>query len=171
MEIPKLSDKASRSLGTLLGSLKKDDGSALLTKDQAAALANIKLSNGESLLLPEDRYFLLEVSNMVNKLGYEKTYEYLNNGGKEKWDEKLGGFKDLRKKILFLSPLMQPARDKAQIDMEIYRNKPDVVVGGENCPKCGSEETISVEKQMKKCDEPANVYVTCLFCSYKWRAQ
>ena len=171
MEIPKLSDKASRSLGTLLGSLKKDDGSALLTKDQAAALTNIKLSNGENLILPEDRYFLLEVSNMVNKLGYEKTYEYLSNGGNQKWDEKLGGFKDLRKKILFLSPLMQPARDKAQIDMEIYRNKPDVVIGGENCKKCGSNQVISTESQNRRCDEISTIMCACLQCSYKWRAQ
>lgn len=165
--VPKLPDKATKNVATLLSSLKKEDGKNLLTKEQADALSALKLSNGENLLLQDDRYFLLEVAHMVDKIGYDKTYQYLNIN----WKEKLGGLKDVRNKILFLSPLMQSARDKAQIDMEIYRNKTDVVVGGEDCPKCSASTVISTESQNRSCDEPVSIRCTCLSCGYKWRAQ
>lgn len=147
--------------------VKATDGSLLMTSDQVDKLLKIRLTRDEFLINVENRYFIYEVYNMIRKLGYYQTYEYLN----QDWSKIYGNVADIRKKIVLGSPLMKPFEDKLNLDMEIYRNKIDVGKGAIDCVKCGSENTVSVEKQMRSADEPMSVIVTCMSCSYKWFAQ
>ena len=73
--------------------------------------------------------------------------------------------------MLFENPLMSPLKEKFAIDMEIYRNKSDVVVGSEKCRRCKSESTISSEKQTRCADEMTSIKVYCNDCGFKWTAQ
>ena len=164
---PAVPEIATQSVVAVLPTIKKADGSPVATYDQALALAGIKLISGEPLLTLTDRYFVYEVTNLLNRLDYEVVYNFLTAD----WHKVFGNVHDIRKKILFENPLLDPAREKLKMDMEIFRGKVDVGVGAIDCRKCGSKETISVEKQLRSCDEPMSIFVTCLQCGNKWQAQ
>lgn len=157
--------KNTKNLITILSSLKKEDGKALLTKEQASSLSNLRFSNGEPKLTLEDRNFVYEVTWILNTLGFDITYNFLTAD----W-EKVFGLQNIRKKMLFENPLLDKNREKFILDLDIFRNVVKVEAG-EKCKKCGSEETISVVSQQKKCDEIQQIKITCLFCRHKWNAQ
>jgi hypothetical protein len=164
---PPIPTITTQSLTTILPSIKKEDGTPVVTYDQALALSSLKFKRGDNILTLTDRYFVFEVVNMLNTLDYEVVYNFLNAG----WEKVFGSGPGLRKKILFDNPLMENAKEKLELDMEIYRNKIEVSKGAIDCKKCGSDETLSVEKQTRSADEPMTIMVTCLACNHKWRAQ
>lgn len=151
----------------MLPSLKKSDGSPLVNYNQAVALAGIKFPDGEPVLSLTDRYFVYEVVNMLNNVDYEVVYNFLSAD----WTKVFGNIHDIRKRMLFENPLLESARDKFQMDMEIFGNRLDVSIGAIDCRRCGSKETISKEIQNRGADEITSVYCTCLQCNHKWRAQ
>lgn len=128
-------------------------------------LKNLKFLTNDQIknLVPflNDRYFLYEMINLLQKKGYEFTYNFLQTKKSEESSDR---------KILFENPLIQSAKDKFYLDMEIYRTKPEVSAG-ERCLKCGSEETIAIEKQMRSGDEAVSIAIQCLQCKFKWRSQ
>jgi len=164
---PAVPQVPAQNLVNILASLKKENGSALVDYNQAIALTSLKFERGDNILTLEDRPFVYEVVNMLYTLDYEIVYNFLNAG----WEKVFGQSANLRNKIIFENPLLSKAKDKMAMDMEIYRNKISVEVGAVNCKKCGSQETMSVEKQQRSSDEPMTIKVTCLQCNYKWTAQ
>jgi len=164
---PAIPQIATQSLVNLLPSIKKEDGSPLVNHTQSIALASLNFKNGESVLTLSDRYFVYEVTNLLNVLDYDLVYNFLAVD----WEKVFGSGPQLRRKILFDNPLLEPARERLALDMEIFRNRVDVSKGAVDCKKCGSEETISVERQIRSADEPMTIRVTCLQCKYKWTAQ
>jgi DNA-directed RNA polymerase subunit M/transcription elongation factor TFIIS len=155
-------------IANLLTKIKGENGSQLVNKQDAINLANLTFRDGENILTLDDTNFLYEIIWLLSKVGYEKTYNFLSVD----WEKVFGSNEDVnvRRKILFENPLMEKARDKFLLDMEIYRTKIEVEAG-EKCPKCGSNETISAERQIRSCDEAATIFVYCISCSFKWRAQ
>ena len=160
--IPKFDIK---SINNTLISLKKEDGSSLVTKDQSEALSSLKFENGEFILTLEDRNFLYEIMWMLNEVGYDISYNFLSAN----WEKVLGSH-NIRKKMLFENPLLEKARDKFKLDLDIYKTKVEVSAG-EKCRKCGSIETISITKQTRSCDEAPTIKISCLSCKYRWTAQ
>jgi len=157
----------SQSLITLLPSMKKENGSQLVDYNQELALTSLKFqTTGEPVLTLEDRPFVYEVVGLLNQLDYEIVYNFLSAN----WDKIFGTVPDIRKKIILDNPLLQGARDRLAMDMEVFRGKTDVAKGV-LCKRCGSEETISVERQIRKSDEPVSIFCYCQACSYKWQAQ
>ena len=165
--LPAVPEITTQSLTNLLISTKKPDGSQLVDYNQAIALTNIKFSSGEPVLTLNYRYFIYEVINLLSSLDYDIVYNFLSTD----WIKVFGNISDIRKKILLENPLLEPAKQKLQMDMEIYRNKLDVGVGVFSCKRCLSKETISLEVQNRSADEQMTVKVTCIHCGYKWRAQ
>lgn len=112
---------------------------------------------GQPLLSVDDLQFLYNIAGFIRneKGGFESTYTYLT-------DPLLQEYKS-KDEILFMAPLLKPARDKADIDAEILRNKV-VLTKGIKCRRCGSSNTISAEKQIRSADEPMTVIVSCLNC-------
>ena len=156
----------TQSLVTVLTSMKGEDGTQLVDYSQATALTSLKLQDGEDLLSLEYRPFVYEVVNLLNSLDYEIVYNFLAID----W-EKLFGSHNIRDKIIFDNPLLQNERDKMEVDMEIYRGNIDVTQGAVDCERCGSSETLSVEKQSRSGDEMVSVKSTCLQCKFKWTVQ
>ena len=67
-------------------------------------------------------------------------------------------------------PSMSEIKNQAFIAEEGLKNKPvEAVKGLFKCTKCGSEETISSQKQTRSADEPMTIFITCLKCGKKWR--
>jgi DNA-directed RNA polymerase subunit M/transcription elongation factor TFIIS len=161
-----LSLKTPKGITDILLEIRKADNSPLVTTEEATNLANLKFKNGEAILNMQHRWFVYEIVWLLTVVGYTPTYNYLSMD----W-EKIFGEYNIRKKMMFENPLMSPAKDKFAVDMEIYRNKPELVEGGEKCRRCQSEATVSVEKQILKCDEAVSIRIFCTSCGYKWRAQ
>ena len=162
MSLPKFSVK---SVASILTSLKKEDGNPLVTSEEAKNLYSLNFQNGDSVLTMEEKWFVYEITWLLNKVGYDKTYNYLSAD----WEKVLGST-NIRKKMLFENPLMAGTREKFLLDMEIYKTKVEVEAG-ETCKKCGSDSTISISSQMRSADEAATIKVTCLQCGYRWTAQ
>lgn len=168
------SSKKTVSVGSILSSLN------FLTKDQIQNLVNLKFNNGEEKLSLEDVNFIYEIVWIIKKLGYDVGYNFLSRD----WEKELNieseseiisetgseTISELRKKILFENPLLENAKEKFNVDMNIYKTKVEVQAG-EKCKKCGSEETISATKQTRSADEMAQIKITCINCKHRWNAQ
>jgi DNA-directed RNA polymerase subunit M/transcription elongation factor TFIIS len=163
---PDLSLKAPKGIADILLSIRKVDNSPIVTTEEATNLANLKFKNGEPILNMQHRWFVYEIVWLLTVVGYTPTYNYLSMD----W-EKIFGEYNIRKKMMFENPLMSPAKEKFAVDMEIYRNKPELVEGGEKCRRCQSEATVSTEMQKRRCDENVNIIIWCSSCGYKWTAQ
>ena len=164
-------------LKTLTALTTETDGEThkLLDKQEAQTLLDLKLD--DEPLLNED-WFTYEVMWLIVKLGYQTTYNFLAIDWNKRFIElnsKMGkaelNTEDIRKTILFDNPLMESSREKFLVDMEIFRNKPEVVVGGETCRKCNSDSTIAVESQTRSADEAQTIKIRCLQCGWRWQAQ
>lgn len=164
---PEVPQVPVQSLVDILIRLKNSNGSLLLDYNQALTLTALKFERGDNILTLEDRPFVYEAVNMLYNLDYEIVYNFLNAG----WDKVFGASSNLRNKIIFENPLLEKSKDRMAMDMEIYRNKIDIGVGSINCPKCHSMETLAVERQVKRADEPASIFCSCTQCKYKWTAQ
>ena len=164
---PPIPEFATQSLVTVLSTMKKSDGSSIVNYNQALSLTSLKFTDGEPVLTLTHRYFVYEIVNMLNSLDFEVVYNFLAAD----WIKIFDNVHDLRKKLLFSNPLLEPSKEKLQLDMEIFRNKVDVAKGAVDCKRCGSEETLSVEKQQRSADEPMTIRVFCTQCKFKWTAQ
>lgn len=158
--------KVIKEISNVLISLKKEDGSALVNSEQANKLANLKFSNGEKILTMEERWFVYEIAWLLSQKGYDITYNYLSID----WEKVFGNY-NIRKKMFFENPLLDKNKEKFLLDMEIFTNKSDVVVGLMKCKKCGSDSTISASVQSRSCDEMETIKVMCLMCKFRWTAQ
>ena len=156
-----------QSLATILPTIPKSDGTPIVTYNQALVLTSLKFQQGDPILTLEDRPFVYEIVNMIDKLGYDRVYNFLNVD----WEKIVGPGAGIRKRIIFENPLLDPSKERMEMDMEIFRSRVDVSKGAVNCKRCGSEETLSVEKQTRSADEPMTVRVRCLQCDYVWTAQ
>lgn len=150
----------------ILSSLRKDDRN-LLSRDQINRLVSLTFStSGDPVLDLEHRYFMFEILGLLQQTDFETVYNFLSVDWEDVFPQP-----STRKNIILESPLMQPAKDKLASDLEIFNKRLDVSKGGVDCPKCSSDETISVSKQIRRADEPATIRVTCLQCGHKWQAQ
>ena len=152
-------------VSTLLAIKKNGNGKSILTNDQAKELSSLKFRDGEYRLTLEDRNFIYEIMWLLKEVGFDKTYNFLSAD----WEKVLGSH-NIRKRMLFENPLLDRARDKFILDMDIFKTQVQVEAG-EKCRKCGSEETISVFEYLRSLDEPPVQRCSCVFCGNKWRAQ
>ena len=153
-------DHLKNTLESTLGELKGPDGENLLTLDQIVQLDAITMTNGDKFfsLNAESRPVMYQIIAQIYTWGYDSVYAALTSTD-------LTG----RSEFYFReSPGMASSRHKSTVDAEIYRNKVEVEKGAFKCKKCGSEETIAVEKQMRAADEPTTIKVTCIHCGNKW---
>ena len=165
---PDITKTQVESLNTLLSKINKPDGSPVVNYDELLKLTTLQNAENDALLSLEDRYFIYEIINMVDKLSFPDAYKFLLN---EIENNKTLPINYLRRKILFDSPLLEPAKNRMELDMEIFRDTIDVTVGAVDCKKCGSSETMATEKQQRSADEPMTIKVTCLQCKHHWTAQ
>jgi DNA-directed RNA polymerase subunit M/transcription elongation factor TFIIS len=162
MSLPKFK---SKSIVDILTSIKKENGENLVTKSEAESLTELKFKNGEKILTLQDKNFLYEIIWMLNKIEYVKVYNFLSTD----W-EKIFGNQNIRKKILFENPLLEPAKEQFELYMEIFKSKIEVSAG-ERCKKCGSDNTISITAQTRSADEAQTIKIQCLECKFKWISQ
>ncbi len=145
----------------------KNNAKPIMTNPEIISLLNLQLGD-EKLITMDYPDFVYEIVNLLIVIGYEQTFNFLNKD----WTEIFGDTvnqSDIRKKILFRSPLLKNTQEKFISDLQIFENVS--VEAGEKCKRCGSEQTISTVKQTRSCDEAATIEITCLECRFHWRAQ
>jgi DNA-directed RNA polymerase subunit M/transcription elongation factor TFIIS len=58
---------------------------------------------------------------------------------------------------------------KTQREEFVYNDKPTSMTDQFLCGKCKQRECVYRELQLRSCDEPASVFVSCLKCGNNWR--
>lgn len=165
--MPKISQPDVQSVSGILTSLTQKDGTPLVTPVQADELSQMVFAGTDRLILTlGHRYFVYEIIWLLHEVGYDAVKNFLS----QDWISLLGPH-HIRKKVLFENPLLDPAREKLALDMEIFRKEVDVVKGAVDCKKCSSSETMSIEKQKRSGDEMGSIKIYCMDCGYEWYAQ
>jgi DNA-directed RNA polymerase, subunit M/Transcription elongation factor TFIIS len=72
-------------------------------------------------------------------------------------------------KILFQGPEFRSERDKDEKEAKNIETPLDVKEGVNKCSKCGSKKTFQFSLQIRSCDEPATIFLTCAMCGHRWR--
>lgn len=167
-DIPEIPSVFQDTIEGILSQLKNAEGDQLLTETQTQNLVDLTFSDDSKILYIESRWFIYEVANVLIQKGYEETYNWLS--GRDWLDDYSDNFDEIYKQMIFNSPVMQSTRQKFQLDLSIYKTR--VEAGkGDPCPRCGSEETLSRNKQTRSPDEPVSVFNTCISCGKNWRSQ
>lgn len=58
---------------------------------------------------------------------------------------------------------------KVQKDEYILHEKPAAMTDQFRCGRCKKRECIYQELQLRSCDEPVSIFITCLNCGNRWR--
>lgn len=58
---------------------------------------------------------------------------------------------------------------KMKRDEYIFQEKPAAMTNQFRCGKCRKNECIYQELQLRSCDEPVTLFITCLNCGNRWR--
>lgn len=72
-------------------------------------------------------------------------------------------------KILFQGSDFRLERDKDEKEAKNIETPLDVKEGVNKCSKCGSKKTFQFSLQIRSCDEPATIFLTCAMCGHRWR--
>lgn len=128
----------------------------LFTEEQIQLLTKLTIA-GQPLLTLENRSELYQIVGLLQKLGFEQGYQYLTTV-------------DNRRQLLWNSPTLLQARQKQEIDIEIMRNKTEVVAGAAKCGRCGSEEVMTAQRQTRSADEPMTNFHRCNACGNRWKS-
>lgn len=72
-------------------------------------------------------------------------------------------------KLRWDAPIWKPFRDE-DLEKEARAREDTVPITTQNvCPRCESNRTVQVEKQVRATDEPSTVFITCVACKNKWK--
>lgn len=140
---------------------KQDFGAVLQRFVPELTPAQVMEFNSWGLQLARDPDFnelLMTVVALIKTQGIEATLAYLRS-------QPGATARDL----IFNSALLENARMKERIDLDIFRNKVKGTAGVFQCPRCGSRETVSAEKQTRSADEPMTIKITCIACGFNWK--
>lgn len=58
---------------------------------------------------------------------------------------------------------------KMRKDENVYQEKPAAMTDQFRCSKCKKRECVYQELQLRSCDEPVTLFITCLNCGHRWR--
>lgn len=153
----------------LLSLNKEADKQPLVTSEQAKMLSRLQIGT-VTLVTVDTKEFLYELIWMLNQVSFDVVYTHLNQDWQLIFSEETTDIKEIRKGILFTSPLLTKERQKAIIDLETFRQKVEAREGLYEC-RCGSMNTRSFERQIRSADEPAAIFVVCQDCLRTWREQ
>ena len=139
----------------ILENIETEDGK--LNKKQVESLLKLKLGK-EQMITLRDRDFILEVSGMINRFGFDTTLIYLKNSNKVQ----------NREMIIKSSPAFQGARRRQflEITKDLREKK---ITSYMKCPKCGQNTVSSISQQVRSGDEGMTDFHECWSCGFNWK--
>lgn len=135
-----------------------DVTSSVLTIEQVAQIKKLTYKNKRPILTADDPPFLNDILGIVVALGFDEAYSFLSHSD---------GFTD-KNNLLKLSPMSVLPRQREQMELTTYRPIPKK--GFYTCD-CGSDNTITIERQSRSGDEAMKQEVKCIHCGRKWNVQ
>lgn len=75
----------------------------------------------------------------------------------------------MRPDNLFPERWKQILDEKLRRDEVVFQEKPAAMTNQFKCGRCKKNECIYQELQLRSCDEPVTLFVTCLNCGNRWR--
>ena len=154
-----------RTTEDLLREIVSSKGEALFSDDQVTDLLSLQFPDGTKVFeseTNEGRETIFHFVGSVMESTFEETYDDL----KYTLEMKVQNYSE----YFFASKAMKNSRHKADLFLEISRGKYDVGEGSFKCSKCGSNETVAIERQTRSADEPMTIFVTCIHCNNHWRS-
>jgi hypothetical protein len=130
-----------------------------LSKKELDKLTNLK-KNGEYLLTANNFGFVYEIFGMLNSLGFQETYAFLEKMSTEKGSSKVSS------KNILDSQLFEREETLYQVEIARLRDVFQVKLKGlYNCTKCGSQNTIDAISSRQRGSDEATIYeITCQDC-------
>jgi DNA-directed RNA polymerase subunit M/transcription elongation factor TFIIS len=58
---------------------------------------------------------------------------------------------------------------KMKKDEHVFEERPAAMTNQFKCGKCKKRECVFQELQVRSCDEPMTLFITCLNCGNRWR--
>ncbi len=144
------------------------DGNNLLTSEQAEQLLSLNdiiIIENTPLFESIDKNFLSFVIGSIVQNGFANTFDYLSS-----IKEKVSVEQSItRKQIIMESPTLSLEKSRVIMEIQVQREKIAAVEGVYTCKKCGSNKTISYQKQERAADEPLTTVITCINCNHRWK--
>lgn len=128
-----------------------------INEKQINLLLNLK-HNDEQMFSIKYPSFITEASYLINKLGFDKSYNFFKTQQKQK--DRIEIIRncsefDSSRKRLFLD---------TTVDLRVVR-----VESWVKCKKCKSRYVETETKQMRSGDEGATNFYKCKVCNYSWK--
>ena len=127
-----------------------------LTPEQVKTLLALEFPDKTNIITTNHPEIILDVINMLQKLSYEFVINYLRNATNAK-------------DLVMNSPLLENERERVVLEIENLQKTIEAEEGIYQCEGCGSQKTVSIQKQVRSADEPMSTFVRCLGCRKRWR--
>jgi DNA-directed RNA polymerase subunit M/transcription elongation factor TFIIS len=149
-------------------------------RDKVKTLFQRVLSEDDSVLLEEaiHEYFMRHSNTTYQNLAYQ-IYGKLSGSSSLCLSSPQSGLRPSLcssliqqikdDKVLFQGVDFRLERDKDEKEAKNIETPLDVKEGVNKCSKCGSKKTFQFSLQIRSCDEPATIFLTCAMCGHRWR--
>ena len=121
------------------------------------SLLNLKIKDDQMFSLKNPN-FLVEVTFLINTLGFEKSYNFLKTQEKQKDRESIirnsECFNSSRKRFFF-----EITKDLRTVKVESWVQ----------CKRCKSREVETETRQTRSADEGETTFYTCKSCNFQWK--
>ena len=75
----------------------------------------------------------------------------------------------LSRETLFPDRWKEVLDKKMKKDEHVFEERPQAMTNQFKCGKCKKRECVFQELQLRSCDEPMTLFITCLNCGNRWR--
>ncbi len=127
-----------------------------LSSEQIKVLMSFKNSNNEDINIMNDKDLIYEMIGLINDIGYNKVLTLFKNKHKVSND-----------KMFFDLDIYNDEREKYLEDIKKLREKIQLT-NGKRCTKCGNNNTLTNERQMRSGDEGATIINFCVDCQIQF---
>ena len=141
--------QTSDRLGDVLSSMN-------LTSSQVQKLTSLEYPDRTKILNSRNPSLVIEVINMIKKTSFDEVITYLKSVSN-------------KRQVVLDSPLLAPERARTEIQLENLQKTIEAESSEYKCSGCGSDRTISRQKQIRSGDEGSSTLVRCLDCGKGWR--
>ena len=127
----------------------------LLSNEEISKLLSLRRKDGQSLILTgNDSY---NTANQIYVYKFDPIYKVLSQ---QVWND----FNDAYRQF----PVFELSRRRQKIEIAALKKPIEVAKGITPCKRCGSEETLTRQKQVRSADEPMTLFVRCVHCNSQW---
>jgi len=131
-------------------------GELFTNPEEASAIGQLKDKDGQLFFNLQNKARLMDVRALVRRDGFASTLAFLQT------------LPDTES-ITTETPLLEPVRQRQQMEDEMVERKEDVTESEYTCAACKSKRIARRLKQTRSADEPATVFLRCTACSNRWR--